>query len=66
MSETMGRKIQFFGVKVGRKPGVYTEWSECKAQILGVQTAKWKRFTSFEEANVYCSADSVKIENTGL
>jgi ribonuclease HI len=61
----MGRKTQYFGVKVGRKPGVYTEWSECKAQILGVEAAKWRRFTTYEEANVYCSTDPLKIEKEG-
>ena len=66
VSGTMGRKNQYFGVKVGRKPGVYTDWSECKTQIIGVESAKWKRFSTYEEANVYCCTDTIKIEGQGL
>ena len=61
----MGRKTQYFGVKVGRKPGVYTDWLECKAQILGVEAARWKRFATYEEANIYCLSGPVKSETSG-
>lgn len=61
----MGRKPQYFAVKVGRKPGVYTDWLECKAQILGVEAAKWKRFATYTEADMYCSDGFVKSEISG-
>jgi len=54
----MVRKSQFFGVKIGLKPGVYTEWADCKAQIMGVKDARWKRFDTAEEAKLYCSSSA--------
>ena len=50
----MGRKVQFFGVKYGRKPGVYNDWTDCKVQIIGLSSAKWRRFSTHAEAHQYC------------
>lgn len=37
-------------VWVGRKPGIYKTWDECRAQTDGFQSARFKRFNSQEEA----------------
>ena len=31
-AQEMGKK-KFYAVKVGRKPGIYQSWDECKAQV---------------------------------
>ena len=29
----MAKKKKFYAVAVGRKPGIYTTWDECKKQV---------------------------------
>jgi len=43
-------KAKFYVVWVGVKPGIYESWAECKAQITGYQSAKYKSFKTLEEA----------------
>jgi ribonuclease HI len=40
-------------VKIGREPGVYRTWEECKAQVDGYAKAQYKGFGSLEEAEAY-------------
>ncbi|MFA8449123.1 MAG: viroplasmin family protein [Bacteroidales bacterium] len=44
-------KIKFYVVWNGVKPGIYNNWQECQAQIKGFAGAKYKSFSSAEEAN---------------
>ncbi|SDX33509.1 ribonuclease H [Paenibacillus sp. CF384] len=37
-------KQKFYVVWVGRKPGVYSNWSECQAQTSGFDDAKFKSY----------------------
>lgn len=41
---------KFYVVWVGKTPGVYDSWSECKEQVEGVPGAKYKSFPSEVEA----------------
>jgi ribonuclease HI len=41
---------KWYVVWVGRKPGIYTAWNECKAQVDGVPGAKYKSYESKAEA----------------
>ncbi|MBU1387739.1 MAG: ribonuclease H family protein [Proteobacteria bacterium] len=41
---------KFYVVMVGRVPGIYGSWPECQAQTVGFSNAKFKSFTTFEEA----------------
>lgn len=43
-------KTKFYVVWVGKTPGIYTTWAECKAQVDGVSGAKYKSYPSREEA----------------
>lgn len=43
-------KKNFYGVKKGKTPGVYTTWEECKSQVEGVSGAAYKGFATREEA----------------
>jgi ribonuclease HI len=40
----MGKKPKFYVVWHGRKPGIYTSWPECDAQINGFPGASYKAF----------------------
>ena len=46
----MPKKMKFYVVWKGNKEGIYTTWDECKQQVLGVPGAKYKSFSSLEEA----------------
>lgn len=43
-------KKKYYAVQVGKIPGIYGTWDECKAQTEGVSGAKYKSFPSLEEA----------------
>jgi ribonuclease HI len=41
---------KFYVVWVGRAPGIYTTWNDCKAQVDGVPGAKYKSYPTKAEA----------------
>lgn len=43
-------KQKWYVVWKGKSPGIYTSWESCKAQIHGVEGAKYKSFKRKEEA----------------
>lgn len=47
-------KKKFYAVRVGRKAGVYNTWEECKAQVDKFPKAKFKSFSTYEEAEDFC------------
>lgn len=47
---------KFYGVRVGRRPGVYTDWPSAQAQIVGWKAPRHKRFDSRAEAEAYVTA----------
>jgi ribonuclease HI len=46
----MAKKQKYYVVWQGAKPGVYTSWEDCKAQINGYPGARYMSFESAEEA----------------
>ena len=44
------KKKKFYVVWKGHKPGIYTSWTECNAQVKGVPEAKYRSFKTLEEA----------------
>ena len=59
----MAKKV--YGVKVGRIPGVYNDWSEVQKQITGFSGAIFKGFSSEAEAKafVYGTSETDSNEN---
>ena len=60
-------KKKYYAVQVGRIPGIYGTWDECKAQTEGVSGAKYKSFPSLEEAEGYmrgANNDNLDAEGT--
>lgn len=43
-------KRKFYVVWQGIRPGVYSSWDDCKAQVSGVENARYKSFETREEA----------------
>ncbi|CZT07462.1 related to ribonuclease H1 [Rhynchosporium agropyri] len=44
---------KFYGVAVGHRPGVYTEWPEAQRQIDGAKNPKYKKFETRREAEEF-------------
>lgn len=49
----MAKPKKYYGVQVGRQPGVYESWDECKSQVDGFPGAKFKGFITRDEAVAY-------------
>lgn len=47
----MAKKV--YAVKVGRHPGIYDTWDECKVEIDGFSKAEFKGFSSRKDAEAY-------------
>lgn len=41
---------KYYAVRVGKTPGIYMTWDDCKAMVDGYPGAKYKSFGSLEEA----------------
>lgn len=46
-------KKNFYAVKVGKTPGIYTNWEDAKAQVSGFPGAVYKGFVTADEAKAY-------------
>ena len=44
---------KYYAVKVGRTKGIYLSWDECKQMVDGFPGAKYKSFTSLQEAEAF-------------
>jgi len=43
-------KKEYYAVFVGRKLGIYRNWKECEEQVLGYRGARYRGYTTEEEA----------------
>ncbi|CAG9464262.1 unnamed protein product [Pedinophyceae sp. YPF-701] len=50
------KKPLFYAVRLGRRPGVYGTWDECKEQVDGFKGAKFKSFMNQREAEEFVKA----------
>ena len=44
------KKQKYYVVWQGKEPGIYTDWEQCKEQVVGVQGAQYKAFGTMAEA----------------
>jgi ribonuclease HI len=49
----VAKKKNYYAVKNGRKPGIYTTWADCQQKIIGFSGAVFKGFETLEEAQEY-------------
>lgn len=58
---------RFYAVKIGRIPGLYRTWEECKAQVDGFPRAVFKGFAIEDEARAFisgcCQTNTSKVKN---
>ena len=48
---------KYYAVRIGTKPGIYRSWEECKAVVDGFSNARYKSFTTLEEAERFMGED---------
>ncbi|KAJ8615590.1 hypothetical protein MRB53_034962 [Persea americana] len=60
----MGR-FHCYVVYRGRQLGIYQTWTECKAQVLGYPNAKFKQFSSIEEARIIIGLTKIYATSSG-
>ena len=46
----MANEEKFYVVFVGRRPGVYTTWLECQAQVIGYKGNVYKSYKTHPQA----------------
>lgn len=54
----MKTKNKFYTVWIGRRPGIYSSWDECKLQISGFENAEYKSFSTYAAAVEAFNSDS--------
>ncbi len=56
---------KYYAVKVGKIPGVYLTWDDCKANVHGYPGAVFKSFPTMEEAAAFAGvSDTSEDENS--
>jgi ribonuclease HI len=58
-------KKKYYAVQIGRKPGIYETWDECKEQTHKFEGAKFKSFESLEEAKAFVN-NEVLLDNNNV
>ncbi len=53
---------KYYAVRVGKTPGIYFTWDDCKAMVEGYPGAKYKSFGSLTEAEAFMEGISVSTE----
>lgn len=59
-------KEKYYAVKIGRVPGIYTTWADCKAQIDKFPNALFKSFESSDEAVAFMSGKDISNPDMDL
>lgn len=57
------RKSNFYAVKIGKQPGIYKTWDECKSQVNGYSGALYKGFQTKKEAEDYLSGETTNCNH---
>lgn len=60
----MANKKKFYVVWKGKRPGIFENWDDCKAQITGFKGAQYKSFSSFEEAKKAYNGNYLEYKGT--
>lgn len=55
---------KYYAVKVGKKPGIYRTWDECKEMVDGYPGAKYKSFSRLAEAEAFVGGDSEETQES--
>lgn len=56
------KKKKYYAVKEGKIPGIYMTWEDCSKQVTGHKGAKYKSFTTIEEALTFIEETNLPIK----
>lgn len=45
--------MKYYAVRIGRNPGIYHTWDECKRETVGFKGASFKKFSTREDAEAF-------------
>lgn len=65
-SKDEAKPIRYYGVAVGRKPGVYTDWNVAQKQIDGWKGPKYRKFDTFEDAAAFVRSVRASLHSPPL
>ena len=54
---------KYYAVRVGRIPGIYESWEECKEQVMGFSSAEFKSFQNLDDAVSFCKNEKKDIKS---
>lgn len=52
--------MPYYAVAIGRKPGIYKTWDECKAQVDKFVRPSYKKFDSYDQAQLFVTERSTE------
>lgn len=55
---------KYYAVRVGKTPGIYLTWDDCKAMVDGYPGAKYKSFGSLAEAEAFLEGVALQKEES--
>lgn len=55
---------KYYAVKIGKTPGIYTSWDECKAMVHGFPGAVYKSFQTVEEAEQFVGVKAQQVSES--
>ena len=50
---------KYYAVRVGKKPGIYEKWDDCRQNVHGYPAAEFKSFPTLEEAKAYMECETI-------
>ena len=56
----------FYAIKIGKNPGIYSTWAECKLNIGLSKNAKYKKFDTKQEAQNFINNKSYYAVKAGI
>lgn len=57
---------KFYAVKVGKTPGIYETWDECKSNVDGYSGAIYKSFKTLDEAKQFIGIEETAESKTAV
>ena len=55
---------KYYAVRVGRTPGIYYNWNDCKAMVDGFPGAVYKSFKTMAEADSFMQGTASKARQS--
>ncbi|MCI5856338.1 MAG: ribonuclease H family protein [Agathobacter sp.] len=58
--------VKYYAVKIGKVPGIYRTWDECKKMVDGFPNARYKSFLTLEEAEDFVGEEERETDTQKL